>query len=128
MANQNSQLALHIDTGQETNVEEMAKLSRRLREELLELDVEKVDLARVSEPPAKSKTGDPVTWGTILVTMAASGGVLTTLITTVRSWLMRNERHKITMEINGDKLDVTGISSKEQQRLIESWLRRHQGV
>ena len=68
---------------------------------------------------------DPVTWGALLVALTASGGVLTTLVNTLQSWLTRHERRSVTLEIDGDRLEVTGISSQEQQRLIDTWLSRH---
>jgi hypothetical protein len=34
----------------------------------------------------------------------------------------------VTLEIDGDKLEVTGLSSEEQQRLINAWLSRHGGI
>jgi Effector Associated Constant Component 1 len=57
--------------------------------------------------------------------LAASGGVLTTLISTVQSWLTRSERCSVTMQIGGDKLMLTGASSEEQERLARAFIRRH---
>ena len=81
-----------------------------------------------NEKPKKAKAGDPITWGTLLLTLAASGGVLTTLINALQSWLTRHDRHKLSLEIGSDKLEVTGISSEEQRRVIEAWLSRHKEV
>jgi hypothetical protein len=128
MPDQTTQLMLNINAGPETDEEELAELTRQLREELLELDVEAVGLVRAGEAPERAKAGDPVTWGALLVALVASGGVLTTLINTLQSWLTRHERRSVTLEIGGDKLEVTGISSEEQQRLINTWLSRHGGI
>jgi hypothetical protein len=128
MPDQTTQLMLNIHAGPETDEEELAELTRQLREELLELDVETVGLVRAGEAPERAKAGDPVTWGALLVALVASGGVLTTLINTLQSWLTRHERRSVTLEIDGDKLEVTGISSEEQQRLINTWLSRHGGI
>lgn len=128
MADLATQLTLNIDAGPGADAEELEELTRRLREELMELDVEAVDLVRVGETPKRAKAGDPVAWGTLLVTLAASGGVLTTLINTLHAWLTRHERRSVTLEIDGDRLEVTGISSEEQQRLINAWVSRHIGI
>ncbi len=127
MTDRETRLVLNIDAGPEADAEELAELTRQLREDLLHLDVETVDLAHAGEAPTGTKAVDPVTAGTLLVTLAASGGVLTTLINALQSWLTRHERRGVTLEIGGDKLDVTGISSEEQQRLIDAWLSRHRG-
>ena len=127
MTDGESQLVLNIDPGSDADAEELAELTRQLREDLLQLDVEAVDLVSGGKAPAGTKAVDPVTAGTLLLTLAASGGVLTTLINALQSWLTRHERRGVTLEIGGDKLEVTGISSEEQQRLIEAWLSRQRG-
>ncbi len=127
MPDQTTQLMLNINAGPETDEEELAELTQQLRKELLELDVEAVGV-RAGEAPERAKAGDSVTWGALLVALVASGGVLTTLINTLQSWLTRHERNSVTLEIGGDKLEVTGISSEEQQRLINAWLSRHGGI
>lgn len=128
MTHQTTQLMLNIDAGPETDVEELEKLTQQLREELIESDVETVNLVRTGEAPERAKVGDPVAWGTLLVTLAASGGVLTTLINTLQAWLTRHERRSVILEIDGDRLEVTGVSSEEQQRLINAWVSHHTGI
>jgi hypothetical protein len=65
--------------------------------------------------------------GSMLVTLGASAAstAIPNLTNTLQSWLSRHERRKISVEIGGDKLEVTGISGKEQQRLIDTWISRH---
>ncbi len=125
MPEKTKQVILNIDAGQEDDPEEIERFTQQLREDLTELDVEAVDLVRAGETPAKAKVGDPIIWGTLLLTLAASGGVITTVINVLQSWLTRQERRSISLEIDGDKLEIKGISSKEQQRLINEWRRRH---
>ncbi len=125
MPEKTKQVILNIDAGQEDDPEEIERFTQQLREELTELEVEGVDLVRAGETPAKAKVGDPITWGTLLLTLAVSGGVITTMINVLQSWLTRQERRSISLEIDGDKLEIKGISSKEQQRLINEWRSRH---
>lgn len=116
-------LYLYPDPGLSSDEQEESIL--QLREELLELDIEQVDFVSAEEAPPLSK-GDPAfTWGTLLLTLAASGGVLTTLINLLNMWLTRHDRRRIVLEMNGDKLEITGVSSDEQQRLIDIWLIRN---
>jgi hypothetical protein len=122
------QLRLVIASDPETDDEELQQLTIQLRNEILDLDVEAVSLVEAEEAPAGTKAGAPVTWGTLLVTLAASGGVLTALVNLLKSWLVRNEQRSITLEIEGDRLEVTGLSSEEQQHLINDWMSRHRLV
>jgi len=120
------QVRLHIIGVSEADEEDLAVLTQRLCNELSELDLDSVKIASAGEVPAGAKAGDPFTWGQLLLTLAASGGVLTTLINVLQSWVCRQERCRLTMEIGEDKLEIQGISSQEEQRLIEAWIRHHQ--
>ena len=124
MSKQTTQLMVTLDAEPETDSEDLERLTRQLREELSELDVQTV-LMIGGPVPVNTKAGDIITWGTLLLTLAASGGVITTLINVLQAWLTRHDRRCVTLEINGDKLQVTGISSAEQQQLIDAWLNRH---
>jgi hypothetical protein len=108
--------------------EELERSTHQLREELLDLNLESVDLVKKGDPPKGSKAGEEVvSWGSLLVSLAASGGALPGLIGTVQSWLSRKENQKITMQIGADKLEMTGISSEQQDKLIDAWINRHKG-
>jgi hypothetical protein len=107
--------------------EYLAKLTQQLRNDLLELDVEDVALSGAEKVP-EGRKGDAVTWGQLIIALAASGGVFTTLITLLQTWVTRHQGYKLALEIDGDKLEITGISSKEQKRLIDEWLSRHPAI
>jgi len=124
MSKQTTQLMVTLDAEPETDSEDLERLTRQLREELSELDVQ-ADLMTGGPAPVNTRAGDIITWGTLLLTLAASGGAITTLIGVLQAWLTRQERRGVTLEMDGDKLQVTGITSAEQQRLIDAWLRRH---
>ncbi len=128
MTNQPVRLLLHVDTELEPNGEELETLTYQLREELEELDHLHVDFVSQGEVPEKAKVAEPITFGTLILTLAASGGVLTTLISAIQGWLNRNGQRSVTLEMGGDKLVVTGISSEEQRRLINDWLTRNRNV
>lgn len=117
------QLLLRIAADSDADANEVEELSRQLRRELLEHDVDVIGQVPATAPAGAK--GDPVTLGTLLVTLAASGGVLTTAINTVQSWLTRQERHSVTVEIGGDKLVISSPSSEQEQRLIDDFINHH---
>jgi len=114
MTEQLIQIALNINAEPDTDTEELMELTLRLRQELLELDLESVELVTEEEIPQGSKVVEPVSWGTIAVNLVAAGGVITTFINVIQSWVTRNERQSITLKMGGDKLQITGISAKQQ--------------
>lgn len=125
MPSQPINMSLNIDCGPEAHGEEIEELARQLRRELLELDTESVEHAAQGKTPESAKAADAFAWGTLALTLAASGGVISALINTVQSWLARSEARSVSLEINGDKLEIKGISSEDQNRLIRAWLARH---
>lgn len=129
--NENS-LLINVESIQEDeDPEELERITNNLRGDLIEVDaIENVDLVTKEGelPPEGSKSGAEVAaLGSLVVTLGATAAssVIPKLTNTLQSWLTRNERHKISLEIGGDKLEVTGISDKERQRLIDTWISRH---
>ena len=64
--------------------------------------------------------------GGLLVTVGQSQ-LLAPVIAAIRSWLGGSPQRSIKLELDGDTLELTGISSKEQRRLVDEWLQRHMG-
>jgi hypothetical protein len=51
--------------------------------------------------------------------------VLAAVIAGIRSWLGRNSARSVKLTLGGDALEVSGVSSAEQDRLIDLWVARH---
>jgi hypothetical protein len=64
--------------------------------------------------------------GALAVTFAQSQ-LLGPVVAAVRAWLAGAPQRSIKLELDGDVLELTGVSSKEQRRLTDEWLRRHTG-
>jgi hypothetical protein len=62
------------------------------------------------------------------VVTIAQTPLLGEIVEAARSWLARSRQGTIKLELDGDVLELTGISSDEQRRLTDEWLRRHQGA
>jgi len=122
MAETSSTLTLSVDAGQSADLSEAAELTRRLRQFMLDNDVDKVDLVRTGEAPAGSK-GDFVSLTTLAVTLAPVA--LTTLAGILQSWLTRHERASVTVESGGEKFTITGSLSREQQKTLDAFFNRH---
>jgi hypothetical protein len=100
---------------------------RRLRGEIAELDVESVRPVAAGAVPEGAKGGaDVVTAGAVIVALSASGGVLTGLVALVNDWLGRQSaRHRVSVTIDGDTIELDRASDAERQRLIDAYVRRH---
>ena len=118
------QLKLTINPTAETDDEELDRLARQLRQEILDLDVEDAVPLKAGEAPEGSK-GDVVALGALLITTLASSGVMPHLFDLLKTWLTRHGLRSVTLEIDGDKLEVKGVSAQEQKQLIDAWMSRH---
>jgi hypothetical protein len=64
----------------------------------------------------------------LLVTMSAGGGVLATLVATVRDWLgRRGNAGTITLTLDGDSLELSSATAAERSQLIDTFVRNHSG-
>lgn len=121
-------LSLVVQVDPEVDPERAERLVRRLRGELAELDVASVSPVAAGPPPGRAKGTDPVTLGALVVAFSASGGVFTTLVGTLRDWLDRQSgRHRISVTIDGDTIELDRASAAQRQELLDAFVRRHSG-
>jgi hypothetical protein len=122
-----AQLRVEIDASPGDDAQHLAQLTYRLRAELLGLDVHAVEVAASGESPEESKGGGLVAAGGLLVRFAGRD-VLLSIVGNVGSWLARQRRRSIKLTLDGDSLELTGVSSAQQDRLIDLWMTRHADV
>jgi hypothetical protein len=123
-----STVRLTFQVDADFDVDELATSTRELRSELLQLDLDDVQVPPAGPPPKGSKAFDAFTLGQLIAQVAASATSLTAFIGAVKGWLCRGRAaHTIKLEMDGDVLEVNGVSSDEEQRLIDLWVTRHSG-
>ncbi|MFI0264793.1 hypothetical protein ACH4OW_38035 [Streptomyces sp. NPDC017056] len=102
------------------------RVTRRLKAEIADLDVESVRFGPSASAPDAAKGTDAVTLGAVVVALSASGGVFTALIETVRDWLVRSSaRHRVSLTIDGDTIELERASDAERRDLIDAYIHRH---
>src|SRR5579863_2510707 len=121
MTNELAKLMLSVDVSRGADNEDSVELARHLRQRLLELDVDEVELLSSGLPPRGAK-GDPLTLPALAVTLAPAA--ITALIGMLQSWLSRHQAASVTVEKGGEKLTITGTLSQQQQRMVEVFLNR----
>jgi len=99
-------LILNISAGADADASELDLLTRHLRSEIQELDVESVDLLRDKTAPAGAKAVDPVTLGALAVVVLPA--VVPKLVEFMQSWTMRKENRtvKIKTQIGDQSLEI----------------------
>jgi hypothetical protein len=117
-------LGIQVELGPDADDEEVAEATLQLRRELLDLDVDSVDLPTAGQPPPGTRGVELAALGALLVSVTQSQ-LLAPVMAAVRSWLGGSPQRSIKLELEGDTLELTGISSTEQRRLVDEWLQRH---
>jgi hypothetical protein len=112
-------LIVRIDPD-DSDTEELDDLGRRLRVELLELDID--DAGPLPGPEPHQAKGVSAITGALAVRLG--GTVLSAVVQRIRDWVGRTGR-SVEITIDGDTLKVSGISSARQEQLIDAWLARH---
>lgn len=121
-----TELTVRIQSDKNIPEEKLEQLTYALRDELRELDVGNVALNEQNyQIPEGAKSGEFVEIGTILLSLVGGSTFIPSVINGLQSWLQRNDRKKLTIEIKGDKLELTGASKEQQNALISDWLAKH---
>ncbi|MET9153484.1 hypothetical protein ABZX82_19755 [Streptomyces griseoflavus] len=109
--------------GRDSDQEELDALALQLRERLLELDVDRVELNRSGDIPAGAKPADAIAVGALVVTAAPF--VLRSAVDLVRTWIENRPVRTVSITLGEDSLEMEAVSSADQQRLIEAFLAAH---
>ena len=115
-------LILQVLPVADSDTEELADLAADLHAELLS-----VDGASVAPLPAEATAagakglGDVAGW--LLVQFGTPDG-LRALIDAIRGFASRTGR-TVEVSIGRDKLKVTGVTARQQDQIIDTWLARH---
>jgi hypothetical protein len=122
---ESAQLELSVDAGPGADGAELDRLARSLRDDLLELDVDTVELAPDGPPPEGARAAEALVVGALVVQLARTSDSLSTLLRTIRGWLGASGERKVRIELDGDVLELSGASDEERERLVETWIARH---
>jgi hypothetical protein len=109
------------------DAERLDAVTRTLRRELDELDVERVSSLRVGEAPEGSRAIEIAAVGALLVTLGNSASALGKVVGAIRDWLGRTPGpvRTVRLELGGDVLELSQASATEQDRLVELFVSRH---
>ncbi len=123
MADEN-RLILQVAPTADSDAEELADLVGDLQIELLDVDAAASVAPLTAEAaPEGAKGLDGTLAGWLLVQFGTPDG-LRALLAAVRLWTSRTRR-TVEVSIDGDPLKVTGVTSQQQEKIIDAWLARH---
>jgi hypothetical protein len=108
--------------------EQLDVLTRSLRQELLQLDVQDVTARRAGSSPSGARGGlDAAQAGGLLVALGTDIQGLSAVIAAIKAWLAhhRGARRRVRLEIAGDVLELSSATVADQDQLIRLFVGRH---
>jgi hypothetical protein len=123
----NGELRLQLSE-EGADAEQLDMLTRFLRQELLQLDIEDVTAQRAGSPPLGARGGlDAAQAGGLLVALGNNVQGLSAVIATIKAWLARHRgaRRRVRLEIAGDVLELSSATLADQDQLIRLFVSRH---
>jgi hypothetical protein len=121
---------MRIELGLQTDVDpaDLDAATVQLRNELLELDVDGVERSAAGEPPSGARAAEVLALGSLVVALVRDPDTIVAVVRSLQLWLARDRNRSVKLELDGDTLEVTGVSSSEQERLIAAWIEHHGGA
>jgi hypothetical protein len=112
-------LILQIEPTSDGGDQELAKLTQRLRRQLLEMDVDSVEPLTDTAGSDRAKKGVEALVGWLAVRLGTEG--LRAVVGAVVSWATRTG-HSVELHYGDHVLKVSGVTSAQQERLINDFL------
>jgi hypothetical protein len=113
---------LVLETGDDA--EQLEADLQSLIAELHELDLEDLQRPARSAPDGVRGVGG-FELGTLLVAVGGAGATVPALIGLLQDWLRRRRSGAVRVKLGDDEIELTGVSPKQQERLVEAFLARH---
>ena len=105
--------------------ETVDQLTRNLRNELLDLDVDSITQPVLGPAPEGSKGLELMAIGALLVQVKNSIPVVTSVVSAVRSWLQRGSSpgRSLKVTVEGRTLELSAATAAQQQQIVDEFVR-----
>jgi len=122
--NDRAHLILVLNMGADADRDELDLATRQLRDELLELNIDSVDLLKTQDMPEGVKSAEAVTLGALSLVILPE--LIPKIVEYLQSWTMRAENRKVTIKTQiGDRsieleYAPAAMTPKEVKALIKT--------
>jgi hypothetical protein len=118
-------LEIKLEVDDDLSPYEFDELTAALQRELLQLDVDSVDRVSAGPAPDGSRGVDLAAVGQLIVTLGQSTPVLGQVVNVIQAWASRTPNRAVVLTIGDDKLELKGLSERDQRLVIRDWMARH---
>jgi hypothetical protein len=120
------QFALRVEIGLDPDAGDVVELdaqTTRLRNELLQLDVDSVDRPTAGSAPEGTRAVDVAALGTLLI--AAAPELITQVVRSISDWFTRSHSHSVKLTLDGDSIELSSVTRADQRLMLETFMARH---
>jgi hypothetical protein len=121
-----TELTISVDASSEADADELDALAQSLRLELLELDLDAVEPEVAAPAPEGARAVEALLAGALIIRLSQTSEALSSLVGTVRSWLGSHDDRRVRIELDGDVIELSGVTDDERDRLVDIWVERHE--
>lgn len=120
-----SQLEINLSIDDDISPLELEELTAAMRRELLQLDVQSVDRVSAGPPPDGAKGIELAELGALIVSIGKATPVLGQVVSVIEAWAARSPNRTVKLTLDGDTLELDGVSEREQRQVVRDWMARH---
>jgi len=118
-------LEVRLGDEDELDPERLERLTAALLRDLRQVsEVESAARAPGTPAPDGTRGVDVLSIGMLILTVAKTGTALRAATGAIQAWLSGQPNRSVKLELDGDVLEISGISSAAQEQLIAHWIAR----
>jgi hypothetical protein len=118
-------LEISLRVGGDVSPLELEDLTAAVRRELLELDVRSVDRVSSGPVPEGARGIELAALGALIVNLGEATPVLGQVVAVIRAWAARSPNRTVKLTLDGDSLELGGMSEHDQHQVVKDWMARH---
>lgn len=111
----------------ETDEDEVERVTASLRRQLLELDVSDVRIPPGAAAPDGARSAGLAEVGTLLIDLGKAGAGLLPLLTFLNGWLSGRHTGSLSVTVDGDTITLDAATPEQQDAAFQLFLQRHGG-
>ncbi len=120
-----SQLEINFTVDDDVSAHELDELTAAMRRELLQLDVQSVDRVSGGPAPEGAKGIELAELGALVVSLGKATPVLGQVVAVIEAWVARSPNRTVKLTLDGDTLELNGMSERDQRQVVKDWMARH---
>jgi hypothetical protein len=120
-------LEIRLSIGEDPDANELASAASKLRRELLELPVADVQLSSSGPPPPGSRAADAVEVGALVVALARSPGLASSIGQALSAWISSRHGRSAVVQLGDDRIELSGIAEGDQAHMLALFERARDG-